>query len=587
MKPDGGAGLPPPPPPRWVLRPPPEPQVVTRLVDALSLPSSFCGLLAVRGYEDPDRAKAFLRPRWEDLPNPEALRDLPRAVERIAGAIDRGETLLVHGDYDVDGVCSAALLTRGLRRLGARVHPFVPHRFRHGYDLGEGGLEAAQRAGASLIVTCDSGIRAVEAVRRARGLGIDVVVTDHHTPDAELPPAWAVVNPSRSDCPSGTPELCGAGVAFQLLRGLSRLRGRPESELTPDLDLVALATVADLVPLVGANRILVRFGLRTLARTEKPGLLALMQGAGVSPKGDAPVDAGQVGFLLAPRLNAAGRVGDHADALHLLLSEDAAEAARLAQGLEAENVRRKEEDRDTLGQVLDALVREYRPERDLGVVLAGEGWHPGVIGIVASRVVERIHRPVVLVALEGDRGRGSARSIPEVHLHDAVEQCRTHLTRFGGHRQAAGMDLPTEALDAFRVAFNQAVAEQLPEGPPRPILRGDVRLPLAEINADLHHWLRYLEPHGIGNPRPTFFLSQVELGDPPRRVGDNHLKLRLGRGPGSLDGIGFGLADRVDLRGVGREADLAIQLRENDFRGRRSLEARILDLCASGAGGGA
>jgi len=585
MHPEDARGLPPPPPPQWSLRSPLDPGVLAELVGALSLPPSFCGVLAVRGFADPDRAKAFLRPRWEDLPDPSTLRDFSKAVGRISMALERGETVLVHGDYDVDGVCSTALLTRGLRRAGGNVQPFVPHRFRHGYDFGEGGLEAARSARASLIVTCDSGIRAADPIRRAREEGIDVVVTDHHTPDAVLPPAWAVVNPNRSDCASGTPELCGAGVVFQLLRGLFRARGIPESELFPDLDLVALATVADLVPLVGANRILVRFGLRALAQTEKPGLLALMKAAAVTPEREGGVDAGQVGFLLAPRLNAAGRMGDPEDALRLLLSEDPLEAAGLAGKLEEENARRKEEDRVTLDHALDSLIRDYCPKRDLGVVLAGEGWHPGVIGIVASRVVERIHRPVVLVALEGDRGRGSARSIPEVHLQDAVERCRAHLTRFGGHRQAAGMDLPAENLEAFRTAFNQAVAEQLPEGPPRPVLRGDVVLPLEQVDEELHHWMKYLEPHGMGNPRPTFFLSQVDLREPPRTVGKNHLKLRLGRGPQALEAIGFGLADRVDLQTLRGKVDLAIQLRENEFRGRRSLEARVLDIRTSGEEG--
>ncbi len=553
------------------------------LAGELSLPPALCGLLVSRGHGDPEAARRFLRPRLEDLPDPATLTDAPRAVRRILQAVDGGETILVHGDYDVDGVCATALLTRWLRRLGGRVEPFVPHRIHHGYDLGEGGLEAARRVGASLIITCDSGVRAVDAVRRARDRGVDVIVTDHHTPGPELPPALAVVNPSRSDCTHPAGELCGAGVVFQLARLLARERGIPDAELYPHLDLVALATVADLVPLTGANRVLVRFGLRYLGHTRKEGLRALMTAAGIQDPGDG-LDAGQVGFVLAPRINAVGRMGDAGDALRLLLTEDPAEATALAAELEEENHRRRAEDQRTLDQALELLARDYDPERDLGVVLAGEGWHPGVIGIVASRVVERIHRPVVLVALEGERGRGSARSIPEIHLHDAVERCREHLVRFGGHRQAAGMDLEVGRLPAFRRSFNEAVQAQLGATPPTPVLRVDAELPLEEATDEFHHWLGYLGPFGMGNARPVFLTRGVPLAGAPRVVGRDHLKLRLGNGGAGLDAIGFGLAGRIPPDRVGDRADLAFQLRENEYRGRRTLQARLLDLRPPGGG---
>jgi single-stranded-DNA-specific exonuclease len=572
--------LPPPPPPRWRLRDAPDPDVVRRLTGELSLPPALCGILAARGHVDPEAARRFLRPRLEDLPDPGTLTDAPEAAERILRAVEGGETILVHGDYDVDGVCAAALLTRWLRRLGGRVEPFVPHRLRDGYDLGEGGLEAARRAGASLIVTCDSGVRAVDPIRRARASGMDVIVTDHHTPGPELPPALAVVNPSRSDCRHPAGDLCGTGVVFQLARLLDRMRGLPQEELHSHLDLVALATVADLVPLTDANRILVRFGLRYLAHTEKVGLRALMDGAGLEGARDRGVDAGQVGFVLAPRINAVGRMGDAGVALRLLLTEDPGEASRLAGELEDENGRRKAEDRRTLDQALETLARDYQPERDMGVVVAGEGWHPGVIGIVASRVVERIHRPVVLVALDGAQGRGSARSIPQVHLHDAVEGCREHLIRFGGHRQAAGLDLEVARLPAFREAFNRAVGDQLTDGVPPPVLRVDAELPLEEATEELHHWLGYLGPFGIGNARPVFLGRGAPVADPPRVVGKDHLKLRLGNGGRGLEAIGFGLARRYPAGSVGPRTDLAFQLRENEYRGRRTLQARLLDLRA-------
>ena len=575
---NGVPGLPSPPSPIWRLREATSPEAVRRLTGELSLPPALCGILAGRGHGEPEAARRFLRPRLEDLPDPATLIDARRAAERILRAVEGGETILVHGDYDVDGVCAAALLTRWLRRLGGQVEPFVPHRLRDGYDLGDGGLEAARRAGASLIVTCDSGVRAVDPVRRAREAGMDVIVTDHHTPGPELPSALAVVNPRRSDGNHPARDLCGTGVVFQLARLLARMRGIPEEELHPHLDLVALATIADLVPLIGANRILVRFGLRYLAHTEKPGLRALMRISGLGDTREPGVDAGQVGFVLAPRINAAGRMGDADVALRLLLTEDEGEASRVAGELEEENGRRKAEDRRTLDQALETLARGYRPERDLGVVVAGEGWHPGVIGIVASRIVERIHRPVVLVALDGNRGRGSARSIPEVHLHDAVAKCGMHLTRFGGHRQAAGMDLEVGCLQAFRSAFNKAVGDQLPQGIPSPILRVDAELPLAEATDELHHWLGYLGPFGIGNGRPVFLSRGARVADPPRVVGKDHLKLRLENGDRGLDAIGFGLAGRIPVGSLGAAVDLAFQLRENEYRGRRTVQVRLLDL---------
>jgi single-stranded-DNA-specific exonuclease len=578
---NGVPHLPPPPPPTWRLREAPDPDVVRRLAGELSLPPALCGILAARGQGEPEQARRFLRPRLDDLPAPETLADAPRAARRILAAVDAGETILVHGDYDVDGVCATAVLTRWLRRQGASAEAFVPHRIRDGYDLGEGGLAAARKVGATLIITCDSGVRAVETVRRAMAEGIDVIVTDHHTPGPELPPALAVVNPARPDCPHPAKELCGAGVVFQLARLLARIRGIPEEELFPHLDLVALATVADLVPLTGANRVLVRFGLRYLAHTEKVGLQALMAAAGLVDVRDRGVEAGQVGFVLAPRINAVGRMGDAATALRLLLTEDPEEAAGLAGELEAENGRRREEDRRTLDQALEQLAADYDPLRDLGVVVAGEGWHPGVIGIVASRLVERIHRPVILMALDGDRARGSARSIPDVHLYEAVDRCSGHLIRYGGHRQAAGMELAAHRIPAFREAFNRAVRSQLKAGAPPPILRVDAELPLEEATEDLHHWLRYLGPFGMGNPRPVFLARSAPVVQAPRVVGRDHLKLRLGNGSAGLDAIGFGLAGRVAPSRVGGRVDLAFQLRENEFRGRTTLQARLLDLRAA------
>jgi len=570
--------------PRWLRSPAPPPEVVSALADDLDLPETLCSLLAVRGITDPENAKRHLRPLLAHLDDPARLPDASAAVDRLAHALDEGETILVHGDYDVDGVCATALYTRVLRRLGGRVVPFVPHRIRDGYDLGAAGLRRAREAGATLLVTADCGTVAHEAVAQARATGIDVVVTDHHTPGATLPSAVAVVNPARCEAADDDAP-CGAGVAFKVASLLARRRGMDDESLAWYLDLVAVATVADLVPLRGENRVLARYGLRVLRRTLNPGLRALLDVTGLA---GSNVDAGKVGFVLAPRINAAGRVGDADEALRLLLTDDAGEARALAASLDEHNHRRRDEDRRTLDEALALLREGYDSERDYGVVLASEGWHPGVIGIVASRIVERIHRPTVLVALDGEGGRGSARSIPGFDLYEAVRACAPHLERFGGHRQAAGMDLRRSELDGFRACFREVCARRL-EGEEllRPAVRIDLELPIERADLDLCTLLRHLGPHGIGNRRPVFHTGAVTASG-IRTVGKGHLKLTLRRGGHALEAIGFGLAGRLaDSVREGQHVDAVYQLRPNEYRGRVSAQARLLDLRPSSDGGAA
>lgn len=577
----GGGSLPPPPGPRWDVSEPPDPGFVETLVFELKLPRVLCSLLAQRGFQDPQEAKSFLRPSLTSLHPPEELTDLPRAVTRITEAIRGGETIFVHGDYDVDGMAGTTLLTRWIRVLGGTVVPFIPHRLRDGYDLGPRGIQEALKAKASLLITVDSGILAHGAVAEAISQGLDVVVTDHHTPGDTLPGALAVINPSRADCSYPNKGLCGTGVAYKLCQGLGRAFGRGEEELHPFLELVALATVADLVPLTGENRTLVYFGLRALSRTTTLGLRQLMAAAGVDPVG---IDAGGVGFVLAPRLNAVGRLSDPNLALRLLLTDDAEEAERLAGDAEALNRERQAIDQRTLEEALAQLGKSFDPEKDFGVVVAGDGWHPGVVGIVASRVVERVHRPTVMVAFEGDRGRGSARSIPGFDLLNAIRAAGEHLERFGGHRQAAGMEILRENLPAFREAFGKEAREVLEGTDMRPGLRVELEVTLGELTEDLYRFLRYLGPHGMGNPRPVFMARGVRLDGPARVVGGNHLKLLLQQDGARMEGIGFGLAERIPLSSLGGSPlEVAFQLHLNEFRGVRTLQARIKDIRRQGA----
>lgn len=585
MKPAGNAPEAPllePLTPRWQEVPPGDERVVATLTESLRLPSAVCAVLAGRGHGDPESAKRFLRPLLEHLHDPALLADGRAAAVRIVRAVESGETILVHGDYDVDGICATALLTRFLAGRGARVIPFVPHRLRDGYDLSDAGLRAASAAGASLIVTVDCGTVALEPIATARRTGIDVVVTDHHTVGDTPPPATAFVNPHRPDCPYPDKGLCGTGLAFKLAQLVAREMGIGDGAVHDLLDLVALATVADLVPLRGENRVLVKFGLRGFGTSRLPGITALLAAAGVEASG---VTAGQLGFVVAPRINAAGRIGESADALRLLLTDDPREAATLAGQLDRVNRTRQEEDRRTLDQALELLARSYDPEKDYGVVLAADGWHPGVIGIVASRVVERIHRPTVLVALDGSGGRGSARSIPGFHLYDALSACRAYMGRFGGHSQAAGMDVDRDAVPAFREAFNAEARRRLLPEDLDPVLRPDVELDLGEVDLGLVHWLEYLGPHGIGNPRPVFLARGVRL-EGARVLKDAHLKVSLRRGPAVVDGIGFGLAETHPPEALGDGPhDVLLKLERNEWRGVARAQAQILDLRPSAGSG--
>ena len=566
--------------PRWVLSAQPEGPAAEALARELSIPMPLAALLLQRGFGAPEAARSFLRPSLEQLSDPRSLAGLDRAVETIAGAVTRREPILVHGDYDVDGQSSTALLTRALRIAGATVHGFVPHRLRDGYDFGPAGLARAEALGARLIITCDCGITAVDTVRRAEAAGIRVVVTDHHLPGPELPPATAVVDPQRADDTSGLGMLCGTGIAFKLVQALVPVLGLPAALPMHLLDYVALATVADVVPLVGENRILVRHGLRLLGRSRWPGLRALLETSGL---GGREPRAGQVGFILAPRLNAAGRIGEAADGLRLLLTDDDDEARLLALKLERLNEERQALDQRILDEAIAQIEAAGSLETRAGIVLASDAWHPGVVGIVASRVVERYGRPAFLVCFEGDTGKGSGRSISRFDLHGALTECGDLLERYGGHRMAAGVTLRRDRFDAFRARFEGVAESRLGLSGLGPEQRVDLEIPLTEATEELERLCRHLEPCGMGNAAPVFGVRGVDFA---RRetVGGHHLKGALRAASASLEAIGFRLADRLTGLGQGL-VDAAFRLEQNEFRGLTSLQARLLSVTPHGDGG--
>jgi single-stranded-DNA-specific exonuclease len=561
---------------RWVVSPRPDAAAVRRLAAELSLPEPLAAILVQRGHGDAAAARRFLRPPLGDLVDPRSLADMDTAVDVIAGAVRERRRILVHGDYDVDGQCASALLTRALRFAGADVTAFVPHRLRDGYDFGDAGLAKAREIGASLIITCDCGITAVEPVRRAGAAGIAVVVTDHHLPGPELPAAAAVVDPQRPDDRSGLHQLCGTGLAFKVVQALVPALGLPPNLPLHLLDLVALATVADVVSLTGENRILVKHGLKLLCSSRWPGVRALVEACGLDGR---TVRASHCGFILGPRLNAAGRVGDAADGLRLLLTDDAAEAATLAARLEQMNGERQQLDQRMLEQALERL--EAAGPLDAGLVIEGEGWHPGVVGIVASRVVERYGRPTFLIAFDGEIGRGSGRSISRFDLHAALGECHDLLERYGGHHMAAGLTIRRSRLDEFRDRFAGLARCQLAPEDLGPEQRVDIEIPLAEATSEFERLARHLEPTGAGNPSPVLGVRGARL---TRRsvVGAGHLKGTLEDGDVRLSAIAFQWADRAATLGEG-PVDAAFRLESNEWQGVATLQARLCAITPSPA----
>ena len=552
-------------------------QAAGALAAALSLPLPVAELLVRRGFDSVERARSFLDPGFDQLHDPFLMRDMEVAVARIERAISAGEPIAIYGDYDVDGITATTLLVRYLRWRGAKVDYTIPHRVEEGYGLSMAGLQGLHERGVGLVISCDCGVTAVEEVRAARSWGLDVVVTDHHEPGPELPDATAILNPKCADGSYPDTNLAAVGVAYKLCEALEIAAGRGRETLRYGLDLVALGTVADLVPVTGENRVLVRHGLEVLGRTRNHGLKALL--ARTELAGKTP-SAWEVGFVLAPRINAIGRMDAAVRGVGLLTTDDPAEAEAIAEALELANSDRQAADRQVLAEALEIVERTYDPARDRSIVLAKESWHPGVIGIVASRVVERLHRPTILIALDGDgRGRGSARSIVGFHLLDALVACREHLDAYGGHRHAAGLALRRESVDAFRAAFEAHAREKLRQEHLAPTLTIDLAVPLQALDGSLFQALGRFAPYGPGNPEPVLALDGVASRGYPRVVGENHLKLLVAQGAYTLDTIGFNmghLLTEMDL--IRGDLTVACRLRENAFLGHGALQGRLVDV---------
>lgn len=559
------------PPSRWVLPEAPNAVAVSALANELHLPPIVCELLLRRGYDTVEAAKRYLRPRLDQLHDPALMLGMSVAVERLVRAIRGGEPIMVHGDYDVDGMSSTAVLLRTIRALGGDAVPFIPRRIEDGYDLTMAGVNAAIVANAKVMVTCDCGTNALAPVEAACRAGIDVIITDHHLPSGPLPDCLAVLNPKQGDCNYPDKDLAAVGIAFKLSLALTRAMGGDEDAVLRLLDLVALATIADVAPLRGENRVLAHAGLKVLRDTTNQGLRALIRSSGLEGK---PLNAGRIGFILAPRLNAVGRLGHALRGVELLMSENEHEANAIARELEELNRHRQEVDRRTLARARE-LIGELDLDATHGIVLAEEGWHPGVIGIVASRLLEEHGRPVLLIALDGEEGKGSGRSISAFDLHAALTDCRDLLLRFGGHRAAAGLTIARDQVPELARRFNEIALSQLTMDDLIGELRVDLEIPISSATLELEALLRHFEPFGPSNPTPVLVSRGVRLAAPPRVMGDGHLKLRLQTGGPDLEAIGWGMGALASELGVGSSIDIAYRLERDEWNGQARLQAKL------------
>jgi single-stranded-DNA-specific exonuclease len=572
---------------RWILREP-DLAVEEYLAREAGLPPLMARLLVARGIGSAADAAQFLNPKLDDLHDPYLMCGMAAAVERVQRAIAAGEAILIYGDYDVDGTTAVVLLKTAIERLGGTVRFHVPHRLREGYGMQREILETAARDGVRLVISVDTGIRAFAAAEAAEALGLDLIVTDHHLPEVSLglPKALAILNPNQAGCGYPCKHLCGAGVAFKLSQALLEVQDRnlARTKLLPSfLKLLAIATVADAVPLLGENRVFVALGIEELQRPVHSGLRALMQVAQIDPaqRKITPID---IGFRLAPRINAAGRMDIASEVVELFTTKDANRSLAIAQKLEQLNQDRRNTEATALAEILAMLDQEqFRESRCL--VIDGDGWHRGVIGILASRVVDRTGKPTLVLAHEDGEAYGSGRSIPGFHLLHAIESCHELFTRFGGHAHAAGFSLPSERVPLLRERMAAYAEINLSEADLGSPLACDAVLPLEKVNEALYAWLRKLEPCGMDNEEPVFIASNVRIAAAPRVMKEKHVRLRIhsAETAPAVSAVGWNCAEKLEALQLveGSRIDLAYKVRRNDHPDFGGIELEIVDMRAA------
>jgi len=564
---------------RWIIR---EPEGIraAQLASELGVSTLVASLLVARGHGDKESANTFLNPSLDQLHDPSSMLGMSEAVERLLHAIDNQQPVLIYGDYDVDGTTGTAVLLRALNMLGARTGFHVPHRFTEGYGIRQDALEKAAADGYQLVVSVDCGITAHEPLHWARANGLDIIVTDHHLPDVDegAPPAFAVLNPNQRGCNYPDKNLAGVGVAFKLIHALFRARGR-ESAVPGFLKMVAIGTVADVAKLVGENRAIVALGLSDLPKAVNPGLRALIDIAGCGDDGE--MTAYDLGFRIGPRINAAGRMDAARAVVELFGAKEPAEARRLAEHLDTRNRERMDAQRE----IFNRAVEEFESSgTDLSLcyaaVIAGDGWHRGVIGLAASKIAERLNRPCVVISLEGDVGHGSARSIAAYHLFDGITSCRDLLDKFGGHSHAAGLSIKRDRIDEFRRRLNEHAASCLTEDDLIPALQIDAEISAKELGFKLSQDLRALEPFGAGNPRPVFMTRGFRVMSEPQIIKEQHLKMRVaGKDNRPFEAIWWRGVEEVEATPqMNQRIDLAYEFEANHWQGDVRLQLNVRDM---------
>ncbi len=562
---------------RWKINAPENDFLINSLAESLNISKVLASLLVTRDVKNFQQAKNFFRPSIESFHNPFLMKGMESATYRIIQALTENEPICIYGDYDVDGTCSTALMYMFLKELDANVDFYIPKRLTEGYGISRAGLDYVKSINGSLVVSVDCGITAVEEVTYAKQLGLDVIICDHHQPKDILPDAYAVLDPLQPGCSYPFKYLSGAGVAFKLAQGISERIGKRELPLKY-LDLVALASAADIVSLVEENRVLVKEGLKQINSEPRPGIKALIQKSNIEP---GNLNSGQIVFTLAPRINAVGRLGDAQHAVELLVTKDEANALRLAQMLETDNYTRRKIDEDTYINAISLVEDSLDLSAEIPIILHQESWHPGVIGIVASRLVEKYYRPTIMLTTVDGIAKGSARSISNFNIYEALKKCEELLLHFGGHQAAAGLALDVDRLDEFKIKFNQIVKETLGDGELFPEIYIDSKIKFSEITPKFLRIIDMFAPFGPGNMRPVFVAENVEVSGFPRVVGSSHLLINLKQNGSErvFDCIGFNMGSYCDIiNRNGNPLDVVFTIDKTSRDGRTFPQLRLKDI---------
>jgi single-stranded-DNA-specific exonuclease len=560
---------------RWTLKPA-EQATIKSIFDALSIHPALCRILALRGITDFDSSKAFFRPDLSHLHDPFLMKGMDKAVKRISEAMEWNERILVYGDYDVDGTTSVALMYSFLRKkYNGQLEYYIPHRYREGYGVSKAGIEYAHANGFTLLITLDCGIKSVELITYAQSLGIDVIVCDHHTPDDALPPALAILNPKQEDCPYPYKELSGCGIGFKLISALAQQWDLPDEEVYQYLDFVATSIAADIVPIDGENRVLAYYGVKRVNENPSLGIKTLKEMAGANRE----LSISDLVFVIGPRVNAAGRMDDARKAVELFIEPDPEKIQALADALQSDNVDRKEVDKNITEEALALIQGDDTMTARKSTVLYQEHWHKGVVGIVASRLIDYYYRPTIVLTKSNDKVTGSARSVSGFNVYEAIHACRDLLENYGGHFYAAGLTMHPDNVNGFVEKFEEVVSQSIPAELLIPEIEIDAELNLSDIKQPFYNIIKQFEPFGPTNLRPVFVSKKVyDYQGYSRIVKEQHLKFVVHQKNGVvIDGIGFGMADKMEILQKGA-FDMVYTIDENEFNGVTKLQVKVLDI---------